>query len=373
MGVQFFSNWELWEQLTFVLAGGIVLVFFIGWIKLWWMQRLLKKHTLLDEEKRARQMELRKSGLPAGRRADIPFGVRAIQSGIEVEGIWISRPVTPMETRSSSKASSTTLDIDSELRPQDKGKGVLGLRPTATVTEVEPTPKPSPRLSPTSSYFDQGIRQEITRAPSPGLHVAYAQPYSSQRSMSEHAHIARQLRTTPQPDPIAARHHVETYIPTSSSSSVNSSLSPRTRPAVDGMSISSEEGFGFSNPRYPADIIRSKPSSYHRSPFDDSESPPSAAPPRAQSKYCSRVRAETRGDPFESPVTERTSSSRPQSASRPSLASTRPTPVRTYIDQRENTSTRVVNAGFEVLPAGTFGRFSADGRALNDDSPGLAK
>ncbi|KAJ3555397.1 hypothetical protein NPX13_g10363 [Xylaria arbuscula] len=227
MGVQFFTNWELWEQLTFVLAAGIVVVFIIGWIKLWWMQRLLKKHTLLDEEKRARQMEMRKSGLPVGRRADIPFGVRAIQSGIEVEGIWISRPATPMEIRASSKASSTTLNIDNEeVKPIDKGKGVLG-RPSATVTEVEPTPRPSPRISPTGSHFDSSIRQDISRAPSPAPHSTYTKPYTSHRPTSENPHVARLLRTTTQPDNIAPRHHVETYMPTSSSSSVNSSQSPR--------------------------------------------------------------------------------------------------------------------------------------------------
>ncbi|KAI0526138.1 hypothetical protein F5B22DRAFT_642296 [Xylaria bambusicola] len=363
MGVQFFTNWELWEQLTFVLAAGIVVVFIIGWIKLWWMQRLLKKHTLLDEEKRARQTEMRKSGLPVGRRVDIPFGVRAIQSGVEVEGIWISRPATPIDTRSSSKASSTTLDIDSEVRPQDKGKAVN--RPTATVSEVEPTPRPSPRISPTGSHFDPSIRQG--RAPSPPPHAAYIKPYTSQRPINENTHVARLLRATAQPDAVVARHHVETYMPTSSSSSINSSQSPRVKPAMDRVSFSSEEGLAFSSPRHPADV-RSKPSSYHRSPFDDAESPPSAASSRAQSKYCSRVRAETRGDPFESPETDRTSSSHPRSASRPSLASTRPTPIRTYTEQRENRSTRIVNAGFEILPAGTFGRPSGD-----DNSPGLAK
>ncbi|KAI0542890.1 hypothetical protein GGR58DRAFT_1162 [Xylaria digitata] len=367
MGVQFFSNWELWEQLTFVLAAGIVSVFLIGWVKLWWMQRLLKKHALLDEEKRARQMELRKSGLPARRRADIPFGVRAIQSGIEVEGIWISRPVTPIETQTSSKASSTTLDIDSELRPEGKGKAVLGssLIPTATVTEVEPIPRPSPRLSPAGSYLDQSIRQDIGGASTPGPQTAYLQLYHSQRPTNDYAHVARHLRSTPQPEGMAARHHIETYIPTSSSSSMNSSLSPRTRPVMDRTSISSEEGLAFSSPRYPADV-RGKSSTHYRSPFEDSESPPSAGPSRTQGKYCSRVRAETRGDPFESPETDRTSSFGRQSAPRSSLAS-RPTPVRTYTDQHENVSSRVVNAGFEVLPAGTFGR------PLHDNSPGLAK
>ncbi|KAI0489540.1 hypothetical protein F4859DRAFT_155308 [Xylaria cf. heliscus] len=365
--VQFFSNWELWEQLTFVLAAGIVAVFFIGWVKLWWMQRLLKKHALLDEEKRVRQMELRKSGIPTGRRVDIPFGVRAIQSGVEIEGIWISRPVTPMEPRSSSKASSTTLNIDNELKSEDKGKAVLGsvIRPTATVTEVESTPKPSPRLSPTGSYFRQSIQQDIGGISPLGPQTTYSQPYTSQRSTNDNGHPHASTLA----EGIAARHHIETYMPTSSSSTMNSFPSPRAGPAVDRMSISSEEGLSFSSPRHPPDV-RGKPSglsAHYRSPFDDTEPTPSVGPSRTQGKYCARVRAETR-NPFESPETDKTFSHGPQPVSRPSLASTRPIPVRTYTDQRENKSSRVVNAGFEVLPAGTFGRLSID-----DNSPGLAK
>ena len=60
-----------------VLAAAIVVVFLAGLVKLWWLSRYLKKHTVLDLEKRARQMEMQKSGLPAGKRVDIPFGVRA--------------------------------------------------------------------------------------------------------------------------------------------------------------------------------------------------------------------------------------------------------------------------------------------------------
>ncbi|KAI1154771.1 hypothetical protein F4825DRAFT_448204 [Nemania diffusa] len=333
MGIQFFTNWALWEDLTFVLGAGIVVVFFIGWAKLWWMQRLLKKHALLDEEKRVRQMELRKSGLPSGRRMDIPFGVRAIQSGVEVEGIWISRPVTPTGGRNSGRASSTTLDIDSEPRREDKGKAVVGsvLRPTATVNELEPTPKPSPHLGPVGGYFDQAtFRQDAGRASSPGPQTGYLQPYSSQRPTNDGIYITRHSEI------IAARHLVEAYIPTSSSSTLNSSPSPRTRPA-DRISISSEEALSFSIPRHPAEV-RGKPSglsTYYSSSFEDSESSSSAGPSRDQGKYCSRVRAETRGDAFDSPQRDRASSPGPQSVSRPSLASTRPTPLRTYTHQRD--------------------------------------
>ncbi|GAP90491.1 hypothetical protein SAMD00023353_4500680 [Rosellinia necatrix] len=370
--VQFFSNWELWEQLTFVLAAGIVTVFFIGWIKLWWMQRLLKKHALLDEEKRVRQMELRKSGLPVGRKVDIPFGVRAIQSGVEVEGIWISRPVTPMEVRDSGRASSATIDIDSEPRPEDKGKGVLGgvIKPATTAAEAEPTPKPSSQRSPVVSYFDQGIRPDVGGSKLLGPQTAHPQPHFLQRPSNDNTrgprHFHAAPHAAPQAEGAAPRHRIETYIPTSSSSTVNSSPSPLVGPIGDRVSVSSEEELSLSSPRFPADIRGGA----YRSPFEDSESSSSAGPSRSQGKYCSRVRAETRGDSFEFSEAGRAPSPGHQSTPRPSLASTRPTPIRTYTNQRENMSSRVVNMGFEVLPAGTFGRLSGESQS---HTPGLAR
>jgi hypothetical protein len=322
-------------------------------------------------------MELRKSGLPVGRRADIPFGVRAIQSGVQVEGIWISRPATPIEGRSSSKASSTTLEIDGELRSEEKGKAVLGsvIRPTTTVTEVEPTPKPSPRHSPTRSSFDQSIRTEVNGAPSSGPQTVYLQPYASQRPTEDTLHVARYFNTTTQPEDRAARPPVETYVPTSSFSSANSSISSRPRPGVDHDSHSSDEGLSYPHPPYSVDV-QGRPvglATHYRSTFDDFDFSSLAVPSVARGQYCSRVRAETRGDLFESPDTGRASSSHAPSSSRRSLASTRPTPVRTYTDQHENTSSRRVNAGFEVLPAGTFSRSNSDNLPPNDGSSGHSR
>ncbi|KAI8629260.1 hypothetical protein F5Y19DRAFT_95135 [Xylariaceae sp. FL1651] len=374
-GFQFFSNWQLWEQLTFVLAAGIVVVFFIGWIKLWWMQRLLNKHALLDEEKRVRQMELRKSGLPISRRADIPFGVRAIQSGVEVEGIWISRPDTPVETRSASKASSTTLAISGDLKDEEKGKTVPGsvLRPTTTVIEVQPTPKPSPRISPTSSVFDRSIRQESSggATSSPLGTPSLGPQYSAQRPTNRAPNETQYFTTTIQPESIA-RPHIETYTPTSSSSSVNSSASSRIRPTPNRNSSSSEEGISHSNPYHLVDARGRPPgiSSRYQSPFGDPGASILAIPSVARGKYCSRVRAESSGNLFESPETDRASNFHAQSASRPQLASTRPAPVRIYTNSHENTSSRRVNAGFEVLPAGTFSRSSSYDRAAQIISQG---
>ncbi|CAF3628774.1 unnamed protein product [Fusarium graminearum] len=91
----FFISWELWQEMTFVLGCCIVLVFVAGLIKLWWSNRAMRRHEIIDEEKRARLSLMSYCGIQNMRTPDIPFGIRAIQSGIEVEGIWISRPESP--------------------------------------------------------------------------------------------------------------------------------------------------------------------------------------------------------------------------------------------------------------------------------------
>ncbi|KAL2178559.1 uncharacterized protein P884DRAFT_276473 [Thermothelomyces heterothallicus CBS 202.75] len=117
----FFTSWELWEEMTFVLAMGIVSVFCAGLVKLWWNNRLMKKEERLDAEKRARVEEMRKSGIPIKRANPVPFGVRAIQSGVEVEGIWISRSASLNEL-GEKLASSTTLAGGRDSDSQKKGK-----------------------------------------------------------------------------------------------------------------------------------------------------------------------------------------------------------------------------------------------------------
>lgn len=55
----------------------------------------MRRHEIIDEEKRARLSLMSYCGIDNMRTPEIPFGIRAIQSGIEVEGIWISRPNMP--------------------------------------------------------------------------------------------------------------------------------------------------------------------------------------------------------------------------------------------------------------------------------------
>jgi hypothetical protein len=75
-----------------VLAVAIVIVFAIGVVKLWWMTRFVARQEVIDEEKRTRIQRLRDSGIQIESRKgkDIPFGIRALESGIEIDGIWVS-------------------------------------------------------------------------------------------------------------------------------------------------------------------------------------------------------------------------------------------------------------------------------------------
>ncbi|CAG8950674.1 hypothetical protein HYFRA_00002884 [Hymenoscyphus fraxineus] len=95
----FFLSWQLWQKLTFVLGSAIVVVFVIGYSKLLWRNRMVAKQEVVDEEKRTRIQQLRSSGQLVENKHDVPFGVRAIQSGIQVDGIWISNTSTPMPSQ----------------------------------------------------------------------------------------------------------------------------------------------------------------------------------------------------------------------------------------------------------------------------------
>ena len=55
------------------------------------------------------------STVPATEAPDIPFGVRAIENGIEVEGVWISRSNTPVSSNQGSPASSPVGDTSPTL------------------------------------------------------------------------------------------------------------------------------------------------------------------------------------------------------------------------------------------------------------------
>ncbi|KHJ31925.1 hypothetical protein EV44_g0438 [Erysiphe necator] len=127
----FFQSWQLWEKMSFILGVALITVFIFGWAKLAWKIRIMKKQEIMDEEKRARRQELRASnqrGETIGKH-DIPFGIRAIQSGIQIDGIWISNPNTPVPselTLSSVLGGESSDDMSkSSVKPLSKVKSQL--------------------------------------------------------------------------------------------------------------------------------------------------------------------------------------------------------------------------------------------------------
>lgn len=84
-----------------VLACAIVVTIFLGFLKLWYDRSKLRKYTKVEKGKRAATPEMLEAQPVQQVHAeemkdDIPFGVRAIESGIEIDGVWISRSNTPV-------------------------------------------------------------------------------------------------------------------------------------------------------------------------------------------------------------------------------------------------------------------------------------
>ena len=125
MSTAIWTDWQLWEKLCFILACGIVLVIIGGCIKLVYNHYRIRKYTQIAAEKaQIREQLERTASFSRGRAKEIPFGVRALESGIEVDGVWISGSNTPAgSTPANSTPGSPTLNAvteDSRTSPPEK-------------------------------------------------------------------------------------------------------------------------------------------------------------------------------------------------------------------------------------------------------------
>ncbi|KAI0997662.1 hypothetical protein K3495_g10526 [Podosphaera aphanis] len=178
----FFQTWPLWEKMTFILALAISCVFVLGWIKVVWRFRTNKKREIFDEEKRLRIQHLKKNGLIADSQVkqEIPFGVRAIQSGIQVDGIWISNPNTPVP-------SELTLASFPGESSDDSAKNSHKL-PGETVVQAKSKPKPRVRPIVRQEGMANRRHPEILQEISEGhaTRPSYKPRRSSQLRFSDH-------------------------------------------------------------------------------------------------------------------------------------------------------------------------------------------
>jgi hypothetical protein len=94
---------------TQVLACGIVGTIGLGLIKLSYDKHKLRKYSKVDKGRQAQSSEMLEAQpvtqVMDESKDEIPFGIRAIQSGVEIDGVWISRSNTSV---GSSRASIMT-------------------------------------------------------------------------------------------------------------------------------------------------------------------------------------------------------------------------------------------------------------------------
>ncbi|KAL7273199.1 hypothetical protein RUND412_003956 [Rhizina undulata] len=90
----------LWEKMLLVLAAAMALTLFAGIVKVIYTSFRIKKYTQLAAARKSHLENVRNSrNVIQLKSDDVPFGIRAIEAGIEVEGIVISRPSTPNSSR----------------------------------------------------------------------------------------------------------------------------------------------------------------------------------------------------------------------------------------------------------------------------------
>jgi hypothetical protein len=334
----------------------IVAVFCAGLGKLWWNNRLMKKQEVLDEEKRARVEEMRKTGLPIRRANPVPFGVRAIQSGVEVDGIWISRPASLNELGEKLASSTTLTGRDSD--SHKKGRDYSGDEKSVIVTTTS-LDRPGPKQSPSAA----SIFQKLTDTDSVESGQSSAPPVS-QFAYKAKRHSSRHPTGTLNEDTLRrlegrspTKPHYETYVPTSrrshprhlsqqssaSSSADSVDSQPRSVKSASGRSYTSSH----SSRLYMAAAAARNPQTYAYTGRNGGGHDPAA--PR---RWSEREKDGGR-DPFETPPARTPSGfSLLSQAEMTTMAA--PEPTFGPGDLHFNASSRRVNGGFEVLPAGTF-------------------
>ena len=121
----------------------------------------MRRHEIIDEEKRARLSLMSYCGIANMRTPEIPFGIRALQSGIEVEGIWILRPNSP----SSCQITPSATFVGRRIRiSKGKGKMIELMSSECAPSTFKPGDSPTRSVCLAVSQQDDGITS-ITNIP----------------------------------------------------------------------------------------------------------------------------------------------------------------------------------------------------------------
>ena len=165
-----------------VLACAIVVTLSLGGIKLLYSHWRLRKYSAAAEQERQEQamqgqmsQRHRVSVGHGNGNEEVPFGIRAIESGIEVEGVWISRGNTPElpDSKQTPAASSFSDNVPKKEVSLDREQQASRSKTTSdsTLTAVQPTRTSSDRaglakkVPSTSTSRDSSPGAPITKPP----------------------------------------------------------------------------------------------------------------------------------------------------------------------------------------------------------------
>ena len=362
-----------------ILGLAILGVFCVGYLKLLWMNRIVKRQEVVDEEKRTRIQELRNSGqiVESRRSHDIPFGIRAIQSGITVDGIWISQSSTPIPSelklghlRNGSSDMVAPHDLDNSVEaadgtaprnmPLSSGHGVqhpssgelgessmdLLERPGTSGTRLSYKPRRSSHLRVGShgEYDATTLDQLEGKASSPPKKIFTHRPRGSRGNQLEvdSSSAADNERSSGTSDDSDA-----TLSHRQKSRSRQSLLPPGATQGEPSMSVSYNPLSKQARPSVPLPNSRTEyfsiplgsPSSDTSDPFATPIESPSEVPKPYKPQTSAAALGTNSLAEFQAESSHRARSPSPF------------VPGELHV----NKTVRKVNSGFEVLPAGTFG------------------
>ncbi|KAF7896007.1 hypothetical protein EAF00_006022 [Botryotinia globosa] len=381
MAISFFVSWQLWEKMTFVLGCAIVAVFCAGYIKLLWTNRIVARQEVIDEEKRMKIQELRQSGqfVEPMKGVEIPFGVRAIQSGIQVDGIWISGTNTPvpsikLQRHSSFELSSPDSSSNAHASPDSYSHPTLPKAGQSNFRYSE-----SALLSSHRSISDDDTlitdprsssRQRATYKPTKSSQLRFGTVGEHQYDEETLGHLVGNSETG----------RVYTHKPRGgrrSNASISLSLSDAAAAADNerssGTSDDSDETFSrvrHPQPNRPFNYPTRTPSPEVLTPAFPSFSHQPTTKGKGQYSSIPLFPEDDEMDPFASShlrSMDRAHGSNPQpvedqrytdniiESKAPLLKSRSPSSQFIPGELHQNKAIRRVNSGFEILPAGTFG------------------
>ncbi|KAJ5379179.1 DNA recombination/repair protein RecA monomer-monomer interface [Penicillium cosmopolitanum] len=160
--MQFWVGWELWEKLS------VALVLVYAYCSLVYTRWKMRRYAAIEARQKEEDAEL----FPMLKRDDIPFGARALERGIQIEGIWISNPNTPVQ---SPQLPGTPFET---LPPSPAGRPFMLPSPSSTSSSIALDCVPTSQSLPTHRSSPPQSLRPVYQAYHPEIDIVTANKYT---------------------------------------------------------------------------------------------------------------------------------------------------------------------------------------------------